>query len=293
MQQVETLKKALSDSNQTILAPGVYDAFTALLAEQAGFETVYLSGASIAYTLLGTSDLGLSTYTEVEQVLRLITDRTGLNVIVDADTGFGNELNTVRTVRGFEKAGASMIQLEDQDYPKRCGHLQGKSVIPVTSMCAKLRAALDARRSENTLILARTDSLAVEGFEAALDRAEAYLEEGVDALFIEAVRDEQQMKKIIQRFGSRIPLLANMVEGGLTPILPAHKLAKIGYKIVIFPGGAARMMAHSLKRYYSVLQAEQTTEPLHQEMLTFDQLNEVLGTQELLAQGRKYQILSN
>lgn len=293
MQQVETLKKALSDNSQTILAPGVYDAFTALLAEQAGFKTVYLSGASIAYTLLGTSDLGLSTYTEVEQVLRLITDRTGLNVIVDADTGFGNELNTVRTVRGFEKAGASMIQLEDQDYPKRCGHLQGKSVIPVTAMCAKLRAALDARRSDDTLILARTDSLAVEGFEAALDRAEAYLEQGVDALFIEAVRDEQQMQVVIQRFGHRIPLLANMVEGGLTPILPAHKLAEIGYKIVIFPGGAARMMAHSLKRYYSVLQAEQTTEPLRQDMLTFDQLNEVLGTQDLLAQAQKYQTPSN
>src|SRR5699024_3340626 len=293
MQQVETLKKALSDSSQTILAPGVYDAFTALLAEQAGFKTVYLSGASIAYTLLGTSDLGLSTYTEVEQVLRLITDRTRLNVIVDADTGFGNELNTVRTVRGFEKAGASMIQLEDQDYPKRCGHLQGKSVVSIDDMCAKLRAALDARHNDETLILARTDSLAVEGFQAALDRAEAYLEQGVDALFIEAVRDETQMQEIIKRFGHRIPLLANMVEGGLTPILPAHRLAEIGYKIVIFPGGAARMMAHSLKRYYSVLHSEQTTEPLRSEMLSFDQLNEVLGTKDLLAQGEKYQNPSN
>src|SRR5699024_12655556 len=127
---------------------------------------------------------------------------------LESDTCVGNEVNTVRTGRGCGKAGASMIQLEDQDYPKRCGHLQGKSVMPVTAMCAKLRAALDARRSEDTLILARTDSLAVEGFEAALDRAEAYLEEGVDALFIEVVRDEQQMKKIIQRLGSRISLLA-------------------------------------------------------------------------------------
>src|SRR5699024_1864768 len=158
MQQIKTLKKSLVNNNQTILAPGVYDAFTALLAEQAGFQTVYLSGASIAYTLLGTADLGLSTYTEVEQILRLITDRTRLNVIVDADTGFGNELNTVRTVRGFEKAGASMIQLEDQDYPKRCGHLQGKSVVSIDDMCAKLRAALDARHNDETLILARTDS---------------------------------------------------------------------------------------------------------------------------------------
>ncbi len=171
-----------------VLAPGIYDALTALVAEQAGFEALYLSGASIAYTRLARSDIGLTTATEVADTLARITERVRTPVIVDADTGFGNALNTQRTVRAFERADAAMIQLEDQTFPKRCGHLDGKGVVPAAEMCGKLRAALDARQSEDTLILARTDALAVEGFEAALDRAEAYLACGVDALFIEALR---------------------------------------------------------------------------------------------------------
>jgi len=171
-----------------VLAPGVYDAFSALIAEQAGFEALYLSGASIAYTRLGRSDVGLTTYTEVADTLARITERVSLPVIVDADTGFGNALNAMRTVRGLERAGAAMIQLEDQTFPKRCGHLDGKSVVPVAEMAGKLKAALDARGSSSTLILARTDAVAVEGLDAALDRAERYLEAGVDALFIEALR---------------------------------------------------------------------------------------------------------
>src|SRR3954468_24506031 len=167
---------------RALLAPGIYDALTALAAQQAGFEALYLSGASIAYTRLGRSDIGLTTASEVAQTLALITDRVRLPVIVDADTGFGNALNTQRTVREFERAGAAMIQIEDQTFPKRCGHLEGKAVVPVREMQGKLRAALDARRSTETLILARTDAVAVEGLEAALERAERYLECGVDAL---------------------------------------------------------------------------------------------------------------
>ena len=176
---------------RVLLAPGVYDALSALLAEQAGFEALYLSGASIAYTRLGRSDIGLTTYSEVEDVLARITERVRLPLIVDADTGFGNALNVQRTVRGFERAGAAMLQLEDQTFPKRCGHLDGKTLVPVVEMQGKLRAALDARR--DTLILARTDAIAVEGLDAALDRAEAYLDCGVDALFIEALRTPEQM----------------------------------------------------------------------------------------------------
>jgi 2-methylisocitrate lyase-like PEP mutase family enzyme len=173
---------------KALLAPGVYDALSALIAEQAGFEALYLSGASIAYTRLGRSDIGLTTATEVAQTLSNITDRVTLPVIVDADTGFGNALNTQRTVRDFERAGAAMIQIEDQTFPKRCGHLDGKGVVPVAEMQGKLKAALDARHNRNTLILARTDALAVEGIQSALERAEAYLACGVDALFIEALR---------------------------------------------------------------------------------------------------------
>ena len=271
-----------------VLAPGVYDALTALVAEQAGFEALYLSGASIAYTRLARSDIGLTTATEVADTLARITERVRTPVIVDADTGFGNALNTQRTVRAFERAGAAMIQLEDQTFPKRCGHLDGKGVVPAAEMCGKLRAALDARQSEDTLILARTDALAVEGFEAALDRAEAYLACGVDALFIEALRTPEQMAQACARFAGRIPLLANMVEGGKTPIQSADELGRIGFRIVIFPGGTARAVAHTLQRYYASLHTHRTTAPMRDHMLDFDQLNGVIGTAALLEEGKKY-----
>ena len=271
-----------------VLAPGVYDALTALIAEQAGFEALYLSGASIAYTRLARSDIGLTTATEVADTLARITERVRSPVIVDAVTGFGNALNTQRTVRAFERAGAAMVQLEDQTFPKRCGHLDGKGVVPAAEMCGKLRAALDARHSQDTLILARTDALAVEGFDAALDRAEAYLACGVDALFIEALRTPEQMTQACARFAGRIPLLANMVEGGKTPIQSADELGRIGFRIVIFPGGTARAVAHALQRYYASLHTHRTTAPMRDQMLDFDQLNDVIGTAALLEEGKRY-----
>jgi len=282
------LKKRLEQPD-VLLAPGVYDALSALVAEQAGFEALYLSGASIAYTLLGRSDVGLTTVSEVINTLAHITDRLEIPVIVDADTGFGNALNTQRTVRDLERAGASMIQLEDQTFPKRCGHLDGKAVVPVKEMEGKLRAALDARHSSDTLVLARTDALAIEGFDATLDRAERYFECGVDALFIEAVRTPEQMDIACKRFASRIPLLANMVEGGKTPVRSAQELGGRGYKIVIFPGGTARAVAHTLQGYYASLHAHQTTIPWQSQMLDFDGLNAVIGTPALLAQGKQYE----
>jgi 2-methylisocitrate lyase-like PEP mutase family enzyme len=282
-----TLKTRLTQPTP-VLAPGIYDALTALVAEQAGFEALYLSGASIAYTRLARSDIGLTTATEVADTLARITERVRTPVIVDGDTGFGNALNTQRTVRAFERAGAAMIQLEDQTFPKRCGHLDGKGVVHAAEMCGKLRAALDARQSEDTLILARTDALAVEGFDAAMERAEAYLACGVDALFIEALRTPEQMAQACARFASRIPLLANMVEGGKTPIQSADELGRIGFRIVIFPGGTARAVARTLQRYYASLHTHRTTAPMRGQMLDFDQLNEVIGTAALLEEGKKY-----
>lgn len=273
---------------QALLAPGVYDALSALLAEQAGFEALYLSGASIAYTRLGRSDVGLTTASEVEDTLARITERVALPVIVDADTGFGNALNVQRTVRGFERAGAAMIQLEDQTFPKRCGHLDGKAVVPVAEMTGKLRAALDARRDEKTLILARTDALAIEGLNAALDRAEAYLACGADALFIEALRTPEELEAACARFSSRVPLLANMVEGGRTPLQSAAELGTRGFRIVIFPGGTARAVAHTLAGYYASLRQHGTTTPWRDAMFDFDELNRRIGTPELLARGRRY-----
>jgi 2-methylisocitrate lyase-like PEP mutase family enzyme len=274
---------------RAVLAPGIYDALTALIAEQAGFEALYLSGASIAYTRLGRSDVGLTTATEVADTLARITERVGTPVIVDADTGFGNALNTQRTVRAFERAGAAMIQLEDQTFPKRCGHLDGKGVVPVGEMCGKLRAALDARHSPQTLILARTDALAVEGLEAAMERAEAYLACGVDALFIEALRTPGQMREACARFAARIPVLANMVEGGRTPVQDADELGRQGFRIVIFPGGTARAVASTLQQYYADLRRHQSTASWQGRMLDFDGLNALMGTPQLLALGRRYE----
>ncbi len=283
-----TLKHRLEQPT-ILLAPGVYDALSALIAEQAGFEALYLSGASIAYTRLGRSDVGLTTFTEVADNLARITERVRLPVIVDADTGFGNALNVMRTVKGFERAGAAMIQIEDQTFPKRCGHLDGKTVVPVPEMVGKLKAALDTRSSSGTLIMARTDALAIEGLDATLDRAEAYLACGVDALFIEALRTPEQMDAACRRFSQRVPLLANMVEGGKTPIQSAADLQTIGFQIAIFPGGAARALAHTLQGFYVSLKQHQTTLPWKDKMLDFDGLNALIETPELLALGKRYE----
>jgi 2-methylisocitrate lyase-like PEP mutase family enzyme len=282
-----TLRQRLTEP-RVLLAPGIYDALSALIAEQAGFEALYLSGASIAYTRLGRPDIGLTTFSEVQDTLARITERVRVPVIVDADTGFGNPLNVQRTVRGFERAGAVMIQLEDQTFPKRCGHLDGKAVVTVAEMQGKLRAALDARASADTLILARTDALALEGLDSALDRAEAYLDCGVDALFIEALRTPQQADAACRRFAHRVPLLANMVEGGKTPLQSADELGARGFRIVIFPGGTARAVAHTLAGYYASLHAHGSTAPWRGNMLDFDGLNAVIGTPDLLALGKRY-----
>jgi len=269
-----------------LVAPGVYDAFGAVFAEQAGFEALYLSGASIAYTKLGRPDIGLVSVSEVEATLAAICDRVRLPVIVDADTGFGNALNVIRTVRQLERAGAAAIQLEDQSTPKRCGHLEGKSLVPAAEMAGKLKAAADARTS--ALIIARTDAIAVEGLQPALERAERYLEAGADVLFIEAPRSLDEMKAVTQRFSTRIPLLANMVEGGKTPLLPAASLEALGFALVIFPGGLARRLGHAAREYFEALKRDGSTDALRERMLDFAGLNKALGTPEMLKLGKKY-----
>jgi 2-methylisocitrate lyase-like PEP mutase family enzyme len=270
-----------------LLAPGVYDALTALIAEQSGFEAVYLSGASIAYTRLARSDVGLTTMSEVCETVACIRERIAIPLIVDADTGFGNALNMQRTVARLERAGANLIQIEDQTFPKRCGHLQGKSVVSSGEMVGKIKAALDARASSQTLIIARTDAVAVEGLESALERAAQYREAGADVLFVEAVKSEEQMRVVNARF-TGVPLLANMVEGGQTPVKSAADLEGHGYRIAIFPGGTARAVAHGLQSYYASLKQHGSTAPFRERMLDFDQLNALIGTPELLARGKRY-----
>ena len=281
------LKDKLSEG--FILAPGIYDALTGLIAAKAGAEAVYLSGASIAYTRFGRSDIGLVSVSEVHDTLAAITDRIDIPVIVDADTGFGNALNVQRTVRQFERVGASAIQLEDQSFPKRCGHLAGKTLVSKNEMVGKIKASLDARKNENTVIIARTDARAVEGLDAAFDRAAAYRDAGADILFIEAPQSLEEMKNITATFGNELPLLANMVEGGKTPIASATELEEIGYHLAIFPGGAVRAIAHHLSAYYSGLLRDGNNKKFSEKMYDFDGLNEVIGTKELLAQGIKYE----
>ena len=288
MADTETLRSRLS-RKPIVVAPGVYDAFSALVASQAGFDTLYVSGAAIAYTRLGRPDIGLVSMTEVADTLTLIRDRTASQLIVDADTGYGNALSVVRTVHQFERAGANAIQLEDQDFPKRCGHLDGKSLIPADEMCGKIRAAADARRSREILIIGRTDAVAVEGFERAIERAAMYREAGADMLFVEAPRTRDDLARMVSALGAKAPLMANMVEGGKTPTLPAAELEAIGFALVIFPGAIVRALGHMAREFYASLAKHGFNEPFSNRMLDFTGINELVGTPEMIALGRQYE----
>jgi 2-methylisocitrate lyase-like PEP mutase family enzyme len=271
-----------------VVAPGVYDAFTALVAEQSGFRTLYVSGAAIAYTRLGRPDIGLVSMSEVVETIGMIRDRVAADLIVDADTGYGNALNVGRTVRLFERAGAGAIQLEDQDFPKRCGHIDGKLLIPAAEMVGKIKAAVDARRSRETLVIARTDAIAVEGFDRAIERAECYRDAGADVLFVEAPQTRAELKRIPSAFAG-VTLMANMVEGGKTPTLSAAELEAMGFALVIFPGGIVRALARTASEYYTSLAACGTSEPFRSRMLDFTSLNQLIGTPEMLALGKRYE----
>ncbi len=271
-----------------MMAAGVYDPLTALIAERAGFEALYVSGAGIAYTRLGRPDIGLVSMNEVAQTVTLIRDRVGARLIVDADTGYGNALNVERAVRLLERAGANAIQIEDQDFPKRCGHLDDKTLIPAGEMAGKIKAAVDARTSRDTLIIARTDAVAVEGFERAMERAALYRDTGADVLFVEAPRQRDELARIGARFGKSVPLLANMVEGGKTPILPASELEALGFALVIFAAGIVRAQAKTAEEFYASLKAHGSTEPFRARMHDFEGLNRLLGTPEMLAKSAGY-----
>ena len=271
-----------------VIAPGVYDPLTALLAEKTGFEALYVSGAAIAYTRLGRPDIGLVSMSEVVDTVALIRDRISAHLVVDADTGYGNALNVERTVRLLERAGANAIQLEDQDFPKRCGHLDGKALISAEEMAGKIKAAVDARQSRETLIIARTDAVAVEGFDRAVERARLYRAAGADMLFIEAPRERDELARVVDKTGRDVPLMANMVEGGKTPIVPAQELEKLGFALVIFPGGIVRALAKAAEEFYGTLKTRGTTDPFRARMFDFAALNELIGTPETLARGKRY-----
>ena len=282
------LRKRLT-GNEIVVAPGVFDGLSARLAAAAGFEALYLSGASLAYTRFGRPDIGLVSMTEVADAIGAIREIVDLPLIVDADTGFGNALNVKRTVTVFERRGATAIQIEDQTMPKRCGHLDGKTLIPAAEMAGKIKAACDARNSGETLIVARTDAIAVEGFDAALDRAARYVDAGADVLFVEAPQTREQLEVVAGRFAARIPLMANMVEGGKTPLATRDALAALGFRLVIFPGGLVRALARTTQDYFASLHAHGSNRPFADRMVDFEGLNALLGTAELMADGARYE----
>lgn len=276
-------------SGKIILAPGVFDPLTASIATDAGFEALYLSGAAIAYTKLGRPDIGLVSMSEVADTLSHIRERVETPLIVDADTGYGNALNVERTMRVFERAGASAIQLEDQSTPKRCGHLADKSLISAQEMVGKIKAAVDARLNPQTLIIARTDAVAVDGLSAAADRAALYAQAGADMLFIEAPQDSAQLALVGKIGEGRLPLMANMVEGGRTPVLAASELEAMGFSLVIFPGGIVRALARAAQDFYATLARDGQSNAFRDRMFDFDGLNGLLGTSDILARGKRYE----
>ena len=271
-----------------LIAPGVYDALTALIAARAGFEALYVSGAGIAYSRLGRPDIGLVSMNEVVQTVTLIRDRVEAHLVVDADTGYGNALNVQRTVRLLERAGANAIQIEDQDFPKRCGHLDDKTLVSPQEMAGKIKAAVDARTSGDTLIIARTDALAGEGFDRALARVALYRDAGADVLFVEAPRQHEELSRIGARLGKAAPLMVNMVEGGKTPMLSAGELEALGFSLAIFPGAIVRTLAKAAEDFYVSLKTHGSTEPFRARMFDFDALNRLIGTAEMLELGKRY-----
>jgi 2-methylisocitrate lyase-like PEP mutase family enzyme len=281
--------KARLNRKPILLAPGIYDALTASLASDAGAEALYLSGAALAYTRLGRPDIGLVSMSEVSDTIALVRDRVATPLIVDADNGYGNALNMQRTMRIFERAGANALQIEDQSYPKRCGHLSEKRLVSASEMAGKVKAAVDARASAETLVIARTDAIAVEGLSAALDRASLYAEAGADVLFVEAPGSQDELGAIVRALGGKAPLMANMVEGGRTPLKAASELESLGFSLVIFPGAVVRAIAHTAQSFYATLLRDGTTNAFRNAMFDFDDLNAVIGTPEMLALGKSYE----
>ncbi|MEH6549329.1 MAG: isocitrate lyase/PEP mutase family protein [Pseudomonadales bacterium] len=281
--------RTLFEQPGIIKAPGVYDGLTALLAQRAGFDTLFLSGACIAFARYGRPDMGLVTATEVEQTISAIRERVDTPLIADMDTGFGNALNVQRTVRLFERAGASALQMEDQVMPKRCGHMAGKNVISCDEMVGKIKAALDARHNDDTIIIARTDALGVNGFDDAMERAQRYVEAGADVLFIEAPKTVEQMKIIGQGFGEQLPLVHNLVEGGGTPVTSLEKLADLKYKIALYPAALLHMFIPQAQQLLSHIQTQGNTEALRESMFELSDINKLVGADDLLALGEQYE----
>jgi len=267
------LKKALA-GNGLVVAPGVYDMISARIADGLGFSALYMTGFGVSATL-GLPDAGLASYTEMVERVAQICVGTTTPLICDADTGFGGLLNVERTVRGYERAGAAAIQIEDQVFPKKCGHTPGRRVVPAAEMVRKLEVAAASRSSADFLIIARTDARTKHGLDEALRRGEAYAKAGADILFIESPESEAEMARIGRHFA--VPLIANMADGGRTPILPKQRLEELGYKIAIFPATGLLAATQALQRIYGVLKDKGSSDVLAGELPPFNELCRLVG----------------
>lgn len=267
--------RQMMTGKQIVVAPGAHDALTAKIIEQVGFSAVYMTGYGQAASHLGKPDVGLLTLTEMVARASNIVEAVNVPVIADADTGFGNAVNVMRTLREYEKAGVAAIQLEDQVAPKKCGHMTGRQVVSKEEMVGKIKAAADVRTDPDLMIIARTDARTVHGIGEALERAKAYEEAGADILFIESPETVEEMKQITTSF--KVPVLANMVEGGRTPFLPVQDLQGLGYDLVIFPTASTYLVTKALTRLMTVLKDTGTTASLIPEMITFEEFNDLIG----------------
>jgi 2-methylisocitrate lyase-like PEP mutase family enzyme len=271
---------------EPLVLPGCSDALSARLAEQAGFEAVYATGAGIANTMLGVPDVGLTTMTELAEQVARIASAVAVPVVADIDTGFGNAINARRAVAEFERAGVAAIQIEDQVFPKRCGHFNDKQIVPLPEFLAKLRAVLEARRDPGLVVIARTDALAVDGYEAAIERGRAFAEAGADVVFIEAPTELDQLAALPGRIAA--PLLINMVEGGRTPLLGATELGAMGYRIVLFANTAMRVGALAVRDAFTELRATGDSRGLQDRMLSWDDRQALVGLPEIEALEARY-----
>ena len=265
---------------EPILAPGAYDALSARMIENAGFPAVYMTGFGTSASLLGRPDVGLLTMSQMVDNARRIAQAVDVPVIADADTGYGNPLNVIRTVQEYELAGVSAIHIEDQAMPKKCGHMENKQVIPIAEMTEKVRAAVEARRSNDFLIIARTDARAAEGLDSALRRARAYREAGADVLFVEAPQNEEEVTQVARAFPN-VPLLFNWAEGGKTPPMPLEQLKELGYRIVIFPISALLVAAKAIQALLAEIQAHGTPMRIFPDRTSFQEFNEMIGLREI------------
>lgn len=285
MTKAQKIRDVLKEKGVLVM-PGVYDCLSAKIATRAGFEVIFITGYSVSATLLGEPDFGLLTQTELLSATERICSVTELPVIVDADTGYGNAVNVIRTVRELIRRGAAGMFLEDQIWPKRCGHMKGKQVVPLEEYLKKLKAAVEARRKDDLYIVARTDARQALGLKDAIERGQAFKETGADAVFIEAPLNKEEMREIGRNVPG--PLVANMIERGVTPLMGPEELKDLGFGLIVWPLGPLYASARALQDVYGTLRRTGTTHEVMDRLISFEEFHDIIGLEEKYALDAKY-----